>query len=193
MATKKLHTPKFRVAFPDVFEATQINGQGAEKYRLTMIFDPKEIAKDPAEQKRFDALRAAIRDTAEDKFGVVPKVMKEPFKKGDDMRNKETGAIYDGHEGMVILRSQSNERPGLVDGNLNPILERSDFYGGCYARATVNFYGWEHPTQGKGVSCGIQNIQKVADGEALFSGKTKAEDDFEAIESPAGSSDLFDE
>lgn len=194
MANTKLFTPKFRVSFPDVFEATQINNQGQAKFRLSMIFDPVEIAKDPEQQKLWDALKAAVDEAAIAKFNSVPPVLKKPFKDGNQMLNQKTGAIYEGHEGMAILRTQSNDRPGLVDMACNPIMERSEFYGGCYAQATISFYAWDHPTQGKGVSAGIQNIQKVSEGET-FSGKTKATDDFAPIAAPAGEaaadSDLF--
>ena len=198
MASTKLYTPKFRVSFPDIFKATQINGEGTAKYRISMIFDPTDIAKDADEQSRWDAIKAAVKQTAIDKWGSEPAVYKKPFKKGDDMKNKETGNVYDGHEGMIILRAQSNDRPGLVDAACEPIMDQSDFYGGCYAKATFNFYAWEHPTQGKGVSAGIQNVMKVADGET-FSGKTSAEDDFTPIASSASApakeatadSDLF--
>ena len=196
MASIKLYTPKFRVSFPDVFKATQINGQGAEKFRISMIFDPAEIAKDPEEQVKWDAIKAAVKQAAVDKFGSEPAEYKKPFKKGDDMKNKETGKVYEGHEGMIILRAQSNDRPGLVDAACEPIMDQSEFYGGCYAKATFNFYAWDHPTQGKGVSAGIQNIMKVAEGET-FSGKTKAEDDFTPIAKAAATaeatadSDLF--
>ena len=175
----KLHTPKFRVSFPSVFEATQINGQGKSKYRITMLFDLAEIAKDPAEQARWDAIKAELDPTLLKKFGSIPADYAKPFIDGNTMKKAETGVIYEGHEGMVVVRAASEDRPGLVDQNVQPIMDQSDFYGGCYARATVNMFAWEYMNK-KGVSVGIQNIQKLADGET-FSGKTKAEDDFAAV------------
>ena len=34
------HTPIGRVSFPELYEATQVSGQGDFKYRLTLIFEP---------------------------------------------------------------------------------------------------------------------------------------------------------
>lgn len=192
----KIFTPKFRVAFPQVFEAKGFNGS-KPKFSVTMLFDVDEINKDPAEKAKWDALVAAIPAAAISKFGSEPAKYKKPFKKGSDQTNNETGAIYNGFEGMVTLNAASESRPGLVDEDVNPIIEQDKFYGGCYARASINLYAWSHPQSGKGVSAGLQNIQKISDGEQ-FSGKSKAEDDFGAITTAASttsanSSVLFDD
>ncbi len=186
----KLFTPKFRVSFPSVFEATQINGEGKAKFRITMLFD--EATFDEIEKQRWEAIKASIEPAAVKKFGKLPPMLKEPFLKGNDMRSNETGKIYQGHENMTVLRTASEDKPGLVDHNVQPIIDQSEFYGGCYAIATINPYGWEYMGK-KGVSFGVGNIQKVGDGEH-FGGKTKAEDDFGAISAPKGTtnSGLFD-
>ena len=64
----------------------------------------------------------------------------------------------------MFVNANSDNRPGIVDINLNPIIEREDFYSGCYGRASINFYV-------------LNNLQKLADGERL-SGGSSAEEDF---------------
>jgi hypothetical protein len=190
----KVLTPTFRVAFPNIFEA-RAYGDSKPKFSVTMLFNLEEIAKDPEQQKRWDALIASVDAAAIKKFGSVPAVYRKPFKKGDDSRNNETGAIYNGFEGMVVLNASSTTRPGLVDQERNPIISEEDFKGGYYAHATINFYGWQHPQSGKGVSCGLQNVQLVKEGEP-FGGKSNAEDDFGVIAAPTANttnSSLFDE
>ena len=72
-------------------------------------------------------------------------------------------------------------KPGVVDQNVQPIIEAEEMYAGCYARATLTAYAFD--TAGnRGVAFGLQNIQKIRDGEP-FTGREKAEDEFEAIES----------
>lgn len=76
----------------------------------------------------------------------------------------------------MFVNANSDNRPGIVDINLNPIIEKEDFYSGCYGRASINFYAFN--TNGnKGVACGLNNLQKLADGERL-SGGSSAEEDF---------------
>jgi hypothetical protein len=45
---------------------------------------------------------------------------------------------------------------------------------------SVNFYPYNQAGN-KGVGAGLQNVQKVADGEPL-SGRSRAEDDFSAVD-----------
>ena len=51
-------------------------------------------------------------------------------------------------------------------------------YGGCYATAYVNAYTYDNKT--RGVSIGLQTMQKVAEGEP-FGSRSNPEDDFEPI------------
>ena len=56
------------------------------------------------------------------------------------------------------------------------ILERSEVYSGVYGRASINFYAF-NSNGNKGIACGLNNLQKIRDGEPL-GGKPRAEDDF---------------
>jgi hypothetical protein len=71
-------------------------------------------------------------------------------------------------------------QPGLVDASLQRIISEQDFYSGCYARATITAYGYDKAGN-VGVAFGLQNVQKLRDGEA-FSGRTAAENDFDAVD-----------
>jgi len=62
---------------------------------------------------------------------------------------------------------------------LNPILDETEVYSGCYGRASVNFFPYSHKGN-RGVACGLNNVQKLADGESL-GGRSRAEDDFDAV------------
>ncbi len=75
-------------------------------------------------------------------------------------------------------------KPGLVDASLQAIIEPSEFYAGCYARATINAYAYDR-NGNRGVAFGLRNIQKIKDGDS-FGGGSKAENDFDSIETPAG-------
>ena len=65
---------------------------------------------------------------------------------------------------------------GVVDLARNPILDQEEIYSGCYCRFSLMFYPFS--TNGNnGVAVGLNNLQKVSDGERLAGG-SKAEDDF---------------
>ena len=85
-------------------------------------------------------------------------------------------ALTDERVEKWAFNANSATAPGIVDASRQPILERSEVYSGVYGRASINFYAFN--TNGnKGIACGLNNLQKIRDGESL-GGKTRAEDDF---------------
>jgi hypothetical protein len=66
--------------------------------------------------------------------------------------------------------------PGIVDADRQPILTRSEMYSGVKGRASINLYAY-NVNGNRGVACGLNNLQKIADGRPL-GGKSRAEDDF---------------
>ena len=64
----------------------------------------------------------------------------------------------------------------MVDAALNPIMETSELYSGIYGRASITLYAFNN-NGNKGIACGLNNLQKIRDGEPLGS-KASAEDDF---------------
>ena len=59
-------------------------------------------------------------------------------------------------------------------------LDHSEIYSGVYGRASITFYAFNTKTS-RGIACGLQNIQKIRDGEPL-GGHSRAEDDFATVE-----------
>jgi hypothetical protein len=111
-----------------------------------------------------------------------------PIRDGDG--EKTNGGEY-GEEckGCFVLNMASSQKPGVVDGQLNAIIDSTELYSGCYARVSVNFY--PNPKGLKGIACGLNNIQKLADGDYL-GGRSRAEDDFEPMgDSADEAEDLF--
>ena len=166
---KKITTPEFRVSFPAVFKPKSFEGQ-EPKFSIVMLFDKKN-------KEKLAALNEAIKLAATEKWGADkakwPKNLKTPIRDGDE---KE----LDGYAGHYFVTASSKQRPGLVDNKLNPILGEDEFYAGCYARATLQAFAYDTAVN-KGVSFGLQNIQKLRDGDS-FTGRRKAEDDFEAVD-----------
>lgn len=182
---RKTTTPKFRVSFPWVFEPQppMEEGKGEPKYGVVMLFD--KAAQATAEFANMKKLaEAAARDKFGDKlkpdgngwFKVGGKPLKNPLRDGEEKSDLEGYG-----PGVIFASATSKMQPGLVDAKLNRIMDREDFYAGCYARATVTAYGYDKAGN-VGVAFGLQNLQKKGDGDA-FSGRTKAEDDFEETES----------
>lgn len=161
----KVMTPEFRVSFPSVFEARAFSEAQTKKFELTALF-PKITDLSP--------LKALAKQAAVDKWGdKIPANLRSPFRDGSEKPD------LDGYEGCIFVKMSSLQRPGVVDQGVQPIIEPSDFYGGCYARASITAYAYDQAGN-KGVAFGLQNVQKLRDGDA-FSGRSAPEEDFEPV------------
>lgn len=183
-------TPKFRVFYPNVFKAKKNDLSGKDEFSLMTVF-PKGAD--------LSALHKAAEEALIEKFGPDkkkwPKNLKNPFRKHEEklIEDEATGRkiLPPGmEEGGIFLTLKSQQKPGLVDPKNQDILTESEFYAGCWARATVAAYAYLQKGNA-GVAFGLRNLQKMAEGDLLGS-RTKAQDDFAPIEDPAASGEAND-
>ena len=168
---KKVVTPVFRVSFPAVFEAKSFEGS-APKFSVAAIWTPKLFT--PREKELWDAMLALADEVSIERFKKKMGDLPANFKKA--IRDGEEKADLGGYgPGTMFANLSSKMRPGLIDRDRAPITDPDDFYPGCYARATITAYSYDN--KGKGVAFGLQNLQKVKDGERLDS-RTDATEDF---------------
>jgi hypothetical protein len=106
--------------------------------------------------------------------GSIPKKWTDTIHDGDEDADLDRNPEYENHWYMTVA---AKTKPGIVDRNKEPITNSEEIYSGVYARVSLNAFAFN--TQGnKGVSFGLNHIQKWADGEFL-GGRTRAEDDFD--------------
>ncbi len=171
--TTKVLTPMFRVSFPALFQPTAMDEKSTPKYGVTMLF-PKSTDLSVLEK----AYKIALKKGIEEKWkGKKPKNLRSPFRDGDE---EEDYNERDGFPGHIFIRASSLQKPGVVDKNCDPILDPAEVYAGCYARATVVAYPYD-VAGNRGIAFGLQNLQKLKDGEA-FSGRKPASQDFDEWE-----------
>ena len=170
--TKVITGPKTRWSYANVWDPKSING-GAPKYSISLII-PK------SDTKTIEKIKAAIQAAYEEGQSKlkgngrsVPalSVLKTPLRDGDTERPDD-----EAYKNCYFINANSASAPGIVDADRNPILERSEVYSGVYGRASINFYAF-NSNGNRGIACGLNNLQKIADGEPL-GGKSRAEDDF---------------
>lgn len=182
MSNTKVNTPQFRVAFPAVFTAKRNDLANKDEFSLVALF-PKGADLTVLKQA---AQAALIKKFGEDKkkWPVPPSEMRNPFRDQGDREkvDPETGkkTLPQGYEkGAIYISLRSKQRPGVVDQNVQEIIDQADFYGGCWAVASVNAYAYD--TAGnQGVSFGLGNLQKIKDDDA-FGNRTKPQDDFAPV------------
>ncbi len=171
-STKVITGPTTRWSYANVWEPKAING-GTPKYSVSLIIpktDTKTIAKIKA------AIQAAYRDGESKLKGNSKKVpalsvLKTPLRDGDAERPDD-----EAYANSYFINANSTTAPGIVDADRQTIIDRSEVYSGVYGRASINFFAF-NSNGNKGIACGLNNLQKIADGEPL-GGKSRAEDDF---------------
>lgn len=175
IATKVL-TNEVRLSYVNL-TTPRASQQGSDpKYSVTLLI-PKT---DTATFANIDAsIKAAYEDGVSKKWGGAHPTPKAIIHDGDGLR--QNGLPYgDECKGHWVLTASTKNKPQVVGiDNLDCELAPSDIYSGMYARVTINFFAYD--TAGsKGVGCGLGNVLKIRDGEALAGGASAASD-FEGL------------
>lgn len=174
--TKVITGVNTRWSYVNAWEPKSING-GAPKYSVSLIIpksDTKTIKKiQAAIQAAYDEGQGKLKGNGKSVSALL--VLKTPLRDGDAER-PDDAAYADSY----FINANSGTAPGIVDADRQPILDRSEVYSGVYGRASINFYAF-NSNGNKGIACGLNNLQKIKDGEPL-GGKSRAEDDFDTEE-----------
>ncbi|KHF41474.1 DUF2815 family protein [Halalkalibacter okhensis] len=156
-----------RLSYVNTHQPVSVNGSDP-KYSVSIII-PKSDKR--TVKKIQDAIQKTIQDN-KDKFGgKVPKNLRTPLRDGDV--DREGDAAY---ANSYFINANSKLKPGIVDKDLNPILDPSELYSGCYGRVSLNCYVYQ-VNGNKGATFGLNHVMKTADGEPL-GGRSSAEADF---------------
>jgi hypothetical protein len=217
MATKKLyikvHTPEFRVSYPQVFQPKAVNPKDEPKYSCVGLI-PKEVdLSKPIVNKKGKEISMGMRKAM---IKLLKKAYPEEFaahgtnwKEWDNrpvliFRDGDKDKKYSkqkGYPGHFFFRMSSKDVPGLVDvkrgkdGKRLPITEDKGgariFYPGCWARAVISMTTWEY--MGKiGVTCYLNSLMKTRDDEPLGN-RADAQTDFDDFGGEAEADDDIDE
>lgn len=160
-----------RFSYAHIFEPDSINGS-EPKYSVSCIID-KNDTETIAKIKK--AVETAKEEGKGKWGGKVPANLKLPLRDGDIDRPDD-----EAYAGSYFLNANSRQAPQVVDNRVQPILDQSEVYSGCYGRVSVTFYAY-NSNGNKGVAAGLGNVQKLRDGEPLGS-RVNAADEFDAVE-----------
>lgn len=165
----KVVTGKVRFCYANVFEPSAMNEGETPKYSVCILIPKSDTKTIDRINKAVEAAKQAGKAKLADKNGKIPSNIKTPLRDGDDERGDDPS-----FEGMYFINANSTRKPSVVDKELNPLMDKDEFYSGCYGRASINFYAFN--VQSKGIAAGLNNLQKLADGEPLAGGSSADED-----------------
>ena len=170
--SNKVVTGKVRFSYVNIFRSRAFVEGGNAKYSITLLIPKSDRA---TVKKILDAIEATVQEGISSKWGgKKPKNLKLPLRDGDEERADEAPE----YAGMYFVNASSNTKPGIIDRSLNEILDPEEVYSGCWGRASVNFYAFDS-NGNRGVGVGLNNIQKLSDGDRLGATRASAEADFD--------------
>ena len=162
-----------RFSYCHVFEPKAVQGDEVSKYSICIMIpksDTMTVTKiKTAIQNAYENGQATLKGNGRS----VPafSVIRNPLRDGDTERPDDPAFA-----GCYFLNATSRFKPGIVDQDLNSIIDRMEFYSGCYGRASLGFYAYSF-NGNRGIACGLNNLQKLKDGEPM-GGRTTAAMDF---------------
>lgn len=160
-----------RLSYAHIWEPDSVNGS-EPKYSVSCIIDKDDKDTIVKLQK---AIELAKEEGKGKWGGKIPANLKTPLRDGDIDRPED-----EAYSGAMFLNANSRQAPQVVDKKVQPILDQSEVYSGCYGRVSVTFYAY-NSNGNKGIAAGLGNVQKLRDGEPLGS-RANAKDEFDAVE-----------
>lgn len=190
-------TPRGILLYPDLLEPALMKGEKdpeKARYGLTILL--------PA-AANLQPMIDRVTQLVGEKLGSAAKStkVKKPFLKvtEEDQPKVFARLVAAGIEPAkypVMLRCMAKIKPTVIGPDTQSVNDETQIYDGRFARASINFYYYDHPTGGKGVSAGLNNVQLLDQGEVIpRAAASSAKDEFEAVDTGGATSSadsLFD-
>ena len=171
----KLHLQNVRLAFPVLWEAKSVNGEGEPAFSASFLMAPDHPA--------VKLINDAVETVGKEKFGAKWAAVKKELVAKDRLpiHDGDNKASYAGFEGMMYVSARNKVRPGVFDRDKTP-LQPSDGrpYAGSFVNASVEIYVQDN-AYGKRVNASLRGVQFLKDGEAFAGGGSASADEFEDL------------
>ncbi|MBB1161500.1 DUF2815 family protein [Aquariibacter albus] len=180
----KIKLNNVRLAFPALFEAKTVNGEGKPAFSAVLLLSPT----DP----QVKAINAAIDQAGTEKWGAKAPAMLKQIRAGDKtfLHDGDLKSTYDGFEGRVYVSARNEVRPLVIDADKTPLVAADGKpYAGCYVNATIDVWAMDN-NYGKRVCATLMGVQFLRDGDSFAGGRSASADDFDDVSEGAGAESL---
>lgn len=189
MADKKMYRteptkgPLMRISYAQSLRKGRANDKGVEKFGCTLILPKSDTA-------GMKLLQSMVAECVQNEWGdkgierFKTGLIKNPILAGDgkEARNKTTGEINPGLGAeFVFIRPSSNEAVKVFNAKVQP-ADDEEIVSGYWGYPVLNAFSWHHPTNGDGVSFGINMIQITKTDEVLGGGVADPGKFFEQVD-----------
>ena len=175
-----------RLAFPNLFEPTTVNGEGKPRYSATLII--------PADHPQLEEIRRKQEAVANEKWRDKAAAILRGLEKQDKLalHDGDTKVKYDGFAGNFFISAavQENAPPTVIDRDRSPLSAKSDRpYAGCYVNASIELWAQDN-AYGKRINAQLRGIQFYRDGDSFSAGRPASSDEFEDVSEGADAEDF---
>ena len=166
---------KVRLAFPVLFEAKTVNGEGKPEFSASFLIDPA----DP----QVEDINKEIDRVATDKWGAKAPAILKQIRAQDRvaLHDGDLKSQYEGYPGMLYISSRNAVRPHVLDRDARTPIEEADgkIYAGCYVNAIIDFWAQDNKF-GKRINATLHKVQFYDDGDA-FAGGSISDEEFDDL------------
>lgn len=179
----KIKLEDVRLAFPALFEAETVDGEGEPTFSASFLF-----AQDHPAVK---VLKAALETLGKEKWSAKWPAVKKELEAKDRicLHDGGTKSEYAGFPGNLYVSSRNKTRPLVIDRDKRPLVQADGRpYSGCYVNASIELWPQDNK-YGKRINARLRGVQFLRDGDAFAGGGSASEDEFDDIARGAGSDD----
>lgn len=170
----KLMLKNVRLAFPQLFQAATVNGEGEPAFSASFLL--------ALDHPQIEEIRKAQEQVGKEKWGAKWEAVKKELNAKDRfaLHDGDLKANYAGFEGNLYIGARNKTRPTIIDRDKTP-LDSTDGrpYGGCYVNASIELWAQDN-AYGKRINASLRGVQFFADGDAFSGGGAASADEFEA-------------
>lgn len=176
MGTQVVTKNAVRLSYIHLLEPRKNDDGTPGKYGAMLIIPKSDTATVKQINDAVDAARAAgaaqgIRNARN---------FQSPLRDGDGQ--KPRGGEYGPEcKGCWVLNTSSKRQPKVVDRRVQPIIDPAEIYSGMWAIVDINFACFSMSSN-SGISCYLNNVQKIRDDDALGGAAARPEDVFKAVD-----------
>lgn len=180
----RLKLTHVRLAFPALFEAKTVNGEGEPAFSAVFLIDPA----DP----QVKTINQAIEACAKEKFGAKADAVLKAMRAADKtcLHDGDTKADYAGFPGNLFISTRTKSRPLVINVDRSPLTAADGKpYAGCYVHASVELWAQDN-SYGKRINAQLRGVQFFKDGDAFAGGGAASADEFDDVSEGATADDL---
>jgi len=180
----KVKLTNVRLAFPVLFEARTVNGEGKPAFSASFLLDPA----DP----QVKALNQAIEQVAKDKWGARAGDILKQMRAQDKvaLHDGDLKANYDGFPGNLYVSARSaTGRSSSTRTRARSPSRTASPTPAASSNASIELWPQDN-NYGKRVNASLRGVQFFRDGDSFAGGGAASEDEFDDISSGATDDDL---